>query len=53
MEQTVPVIILWIKDHLELVLLQDDASPYTAKYTRVVHLIMGINMVFWPTIWPI
>ena len=51
-EHTVPDIILWIRHHPELYLMQDNASPHVAKYTREVLSKMGVKTVFWPAFSP-
>ena len=49
-DHTVPDIILWIRQHPELLLMQDNARPHGSKYTREVLEKMGILLIFWPTV---
>ena len=46
-EHTVPEILLWIRRHPELQLMQNNASSHAAKWTREVLGKLGISPLFW------
>ena len=51
-EHTVPEILLWIKYHPELQLMQDNASAHKATYTREILRKLGVSLIFWPAFSP-